>query len=257
MRIDIDRNKLLESIHIYSEREKKEKDNIRRFLKEKNFNMVGFNYSGLVENERKIALEKYALGKPINEVKKHFRRAAQYAEELANIQIKTNTFYQGWLTMDAVYGAIISDEVDLAKRIARNIKTYLDLTSFDEELHPFGVSTTNALRNFILENDEKAVEEISNIKVDKAGEGIEFYYQGQLYRALIERDVDLVEENLGELLKRHDNQVKWGWLKGMPEGYFCIPSVALTKLARQRGLEVKVEEIPEKLRKYLPMELIE
>ncbi len=257
IRVNINKEDILKYINGIEDRKKSLLNCIKRFLNQKNFGMVGFNYGSLVGCEKDIALEKYALGEPISEVKKHFRKAAEYAEELANLSIKTNEFYQRHLSKDAIYSAIISNDLDLAKRIVMNIKSHFDLTSFDDEIHLFSLNTTDALRNFILGKNEKAIENISNIKVYKDKAGIEFYYQGQLYKAVMEKDEALFDDNLGKLLQRHYNQVRWGIYKNISSRYFSIPAVAISKLAKQRGLEIKIEQIPEKLRQYLPMELIE
>lgn len=252
MRINEDRDFIIERMNESLKYGKKTLKMIKEHPEKVDIDMC---YSGVIGDQSAIALYKYALGEPISEVKKYFGEAAKFSKERGDLY--------GFISLghgrSAIYLAVISDDIDLAKEIA-------SMTGHERNKDmswPESRFCAYALRDLILGNGQGVLGNVSKIKEKKSD--IEFYYEGQMCKGIIVPDLRLLQDNLNKSLKKHDNLVKYGSynpgkdskVKVYPAGYFCIPTVALTKLAKSRGLEVEVEQIPENLRKYLPMELVE
>jgi hypothetical protein len=60
-------------------------------------------------------------------------------------------------------------------------------------------------------------------------------------RGIVERRPADLDEGLRELLAAHRGQVRLGLVAWAPEGYLCLPAMALGMLAPDRGLALQVE----------------
>ena len=64
---------------------------------------------------------------------------------------------------------------------------------------------------------------------------------GLTIRAIVERDQSAFEAALDGLLRAHRGRAKFGGLRETPEGYLCLPAMALSKLALDRGMQVELD----------------
>lgn len=251
MRVNEDRDFI---IGIIDESLKYEKEILEKIKEHPEKVDIDICYSNIIDNYSAIAFYKYALGEPISKVKKYFRKSAEFSKKKGNLQ---GSISPGHGT-SAIYLSVISDDIGLARRIA----SMIDHTNVENKAWSESILCAYALGELVLNRDKEVLEHVGKVKKNKSD--IECYYQGQICKAIVVSDLRLLQDNVKRSLKKHDNLVKYGSYnlgKGSkarisPAGYFCIPAVALGKLAAQRGFEVKAEQIPEQLRGYLPTELV-
>jgi hypothetical protein len=69
----------------------------------------------------------------------------------------------------------------------------------------------------------------------------DLYAAGQAVQAIMERNQTAFDSALAVVLQAHRGMAKFGGLRETPEGYLCLPAMALTKVAMDRGMVVNVE----------------
>jgi hypothetical protein len=69
----------------------------------------------------------------------------------------------------------------------------------------------------------------------------DLYAAGQAVQAIMERDQTALDGALVVVLQAHRGMAKFGGLRETPEGYLCLPAMALAKVALDRGMAVNVE----------------
>jgi len=77
------------------------------------------------------------------------------------------------------------------------------------------------------------------------------YAMGLTVQAVAERSQKKFDLALTELIDAHARAEKWGWYRDSPEGFVCLPGLALSKLAMERDLVVNAES------EYLPIAYLE
>ena len=77
------------------------------------------------------------------------------------------------------------------------------------------------------------------------------YTMGLTVQSVAERDQEKFDSALAELIDAHSRAEKWGLHRDSPEGFVCLPGLPLSKLAIERGLDVKIES------EYLPLGYLE
>lgn len=65
------------------------------------------------------------------------------------------------------------------------------------------------------------------------------YAAGAVIQAVIDRDQLAFGEALNQLLKAHQDMAKLGGLRETPEGFLCLPGMALSKMALERALKIE------------------
>lgn len=60
-------------------------------------------------------------------------------------------------------------------------------------------------------------------------------------QAITKQAQTVLDSALGVVLQAHRGMAKFGALRETPEGYLCLPAMALAKLALDRGMAVSVE----------------
>jgi hypothetical protein len=69
----------------------------------------------------------------------------------------------------------------------------------------------------------------------------DMFAAGQAITAIAARDQMGLDQAFANLLVAHRGMAKVGGLRETPEGYLCLPAMALSKVALDRGLSVNVE----------------
>lgn len=69
----------------------------------------------------------------------------------------------------------------------------------------------------------------------------DLYAAGQAVQAIMERNQTTLDNALTVVVLAHRGMAKFGGLRETPEGYLCLPAMALAKLALDRGMTVNVE----------------
>lgn len=69
----------------------------------------------------------------------------------------------------------------------------------------------------------------------------DLFAAGQAMRAIVERNQTALDSALVIVLQAHRGMAKFGGLRETPEGYLCLPAMALAKVAMDRGMAVNVE----------------
>jgi len=69
----------------------------------------------------------------------------------------------------------------------------------------------------------------------------DMFSAGQAITAITAHDQMCLDAALADLLDAHRGMAKFGGLRETPEGYLCLPAMALAKVALDRGMAVNVE----------------
>lgn len=69
----------------------------------------------------------------------------------------------------------------------------------------------------------------------------DLYAAGQAVQAVMERDQAALDAALVVILQAHRGMAKFGGLRETPEGYLCLPAMALSKVAMDQGMAANVE----------------
>jgi hypothetical protein len=69
----------------------------------------------------------------------------------------------------------------------------------------------------------------------------DLFAAGQAMRAIVERNQTALDSALAIVLQAHRGMAKFGGLRETPEGYLCLPAMALAKVAMDRGMAVNIE----------------
>lgn len=207
----------------------------------------------IASNFMELGICRYITGEPISEVKNDFRCYAKFKYKHA--------YLKGTLNIDTCWApmiySVISGDFKLSKKIAKSIKKEGNGETSTSECMLY------AIRDLILKRNRK-VKEFARKHTDHGSYDILFYFS-QICGSIAGRDSDVFSESMIKLLG-YDSEEYNNLLKQIKHGRHCFPyppnfsvnTVTLAKLAkRNSGLEIKVDQIPENLRQYLPMELIE
>lgn len=69
----------------------------------------------------------------------------------------------------------------------------------------------------------------------------DLFAAGQAMQAITKQAQTVLDSAVGVVLQAHRGMAKFGALRETPEGYLCLPAMALAKLALDRGMAVSVE----------------
>lgn len=67
------------------------------------------------------------------------------------------------------------------------------------------------------------------------------FAMGQVIRAIVDGDQSAFHDALDNLLKAHRGMAKFGGLRETPEGFLCLPAMSLSRIALERGIEVRAQ----------------
>jgi hypothetical protein len=68
----------------------------------------------------------------------------------------------------------------------------------------------------------------------------DLYAAGHAVQAIMERDQTALDTSLVVILQAHRGMAKFGGLRETPEGYLCLPAMALAKVALDRGMTANI-----------------
>lgn len=130
---------------------------------------------------------------------------------------------------------ILANQPSLSNRVIEEIEAYkLDRKSGSLlALYAFAIS------NLITDQDEDARDYVRGI-LNKPKIKWTFA-MGMTIEAIINRNQRNLDLAIGELLLAHQRKAKFGDLRETPEGFACLPAMALARLASARGMVVSVE----------------
>ena len=107
------------------------------------------------------------------------------------------------------------------------------------------------LKYVILDYKEKAYEYIKQLEENKDKRGMKQYYNGyyKVYKGIIDRDEEIFNDGLLFMLKHHKQRMKKNG--DTLQQYFAYDSIALSMIAKDRGININVKH------EMLPMEYLE
>jgi len=109
-----------------------------------------------------------------------------------------------------------------------------------------------AVWTLVRKEDSEALQYLDKLLLERARKKVKVIYaMGLTIETVVERDQEEFDSALVELIDAHSRSEKWGWHRDSPEGFVCLPGLALSKLAMDRGLVVNVES------EYLPIGYLE
>jgi len=109
--------------------------------------------------------------------------------------------------------------------------------------HPSRTAPVNvyarALLRLAIGEDTEALRHVRGIPAKP--ELKDLYAAGQAVQAIVDRNQADFDHALVTLLQAHRGMAKFGGLRETPEGYLCLPAMALSKVALDRSMAVNVE----------------
>ena len=110
-------------------------------------------------------------------------------------------------------------------------------------MRPTGAAPVNmyarALLRLAVYADDEALAYVQRIP-SKPGLK-DLFAAGQAMQAITKRNQTSLDSALAVVLQAHRGMAKFGGLRETPEGYLCLPAMALAKVAIDRGMAVGVE----------------
>lgn len=168
----------------------------------------------------------------------------EYRNEKYNIDSQEVTTY----AYESLFYSVLSGNREWAKHMANLFGSYKELEVNEflaNELLGYG------LKYVIIDDKEQAREYIQRLEENKNKTGMKQYVSGyaRAYRGIVECDEDEFNQGILFMLKNHAARMKKNGREF--EGLFAYDSVALAMIAKDRGIEIKVEH------ELLPMNCLE
>lgn len=233
-------------------------------------------WSGATVQPYLVAMDSYALGYPLADVRKSLSLVATYYLRVFELRgtghytqtsTRRNRTWTETLTdfgttssqraFDAICIALSASEFDIARDIARRTEdppkaSYLGPTS--ETCTPNQQRVSYALRNLVLGDVDQVEPELDRLFVKKPKKEATLADQADMIRGLATRSVGKFLTGLDALLFRHEKEARRPRVTCNPELFLCLPALGLSSLALQ--LEVcRREDLPPD-NPFLPLEIL-
>lgn len=201
---------------------------------------------------KSLAMMEIIYNKNIVEARKKYFLASMarewyykaYAIGKYNIDSQEVTTY----SYESLFYSVLSGNRDWAQHMANLFGSYKELETNEflaNELLGYG------LKYVILDDKEQARAYIQRLEESKSKIGMKQYISGyaRAYRGIIEHDTEEFNQGILYMLNNHAARMKKNGREF--EGLFAYDSVALAMIAKDRGIEIKVEH------ELLPMNCLE
>lgn len=149
-----------------------------------------------------------------------------------------NSVRKAWLITNQPHW--LTDTYVLADLSALYEQTWHELHTFKMEPRP-GLWGLYAYGSLCLAGgkDTEALKYVASLLAKPKYK--DMFAAGQAIGAITARDQTSLDEALVNLLGAHQGMAKFGGLRETPEGYLCLPAMALSKVAMDRKMAVNVE----------------
>jgi len=159
-----------------------------------------------------------------------------------------NSVRKAWFTTHQPHW--LTDTYMLADSPALYEQTWRELHTFKMEPRP-GLWGLYAYGSLCLAGgkDAEALKYVTGLLAKPKYK--DMFAAGQAVQAIVDHNQADFDHALVTLLQAHRGMAKFGGLRETPEGYLCLPAMALSKGAMDRGMAVDVES------EYLPKGYLE
>ena len=222
-----------------------------QFIKEKKGN-IPYIYDAVESDQKSLGILEYCYKNNIIESKKSFYKSTLAREWIYDAyekkEYKIDTNDVSTYAYESLFNAVLSGSRERAIYMANLFGGRVEEEKDDFLLN---VLLGYGLKYVILDEKEKAYEYINKLEENKDKRGMKQYYNGygRVYKGIIDRNEEEVNEVLKFMIKNHKTRMKKNGYT--LEQYFAYDSIALAMIAKERRLNINV------VNELLPMEYLE
>lgn len=207
-----------------------------------NPNFIDRYYDMLANDYCIIGIGEITLNNDFIAAKKYFYQAAKLQEVLfQRYDSKEMKISSAFVTMNKynrLLLALLSDSEELTSSLAHLIggRTREE----KDHGHPFSDNVGYAVKYIILDEKEKALENIENLKKLESNKDIKPYIAYRIVlNGIIERNVDSINDGLNLMVENHKRNKTFD---DTADELISIPTIGFSKLSEMKGLKISLDD---------------